>query len=465
VAVLHRLPVRTVITIVAVTGCRPGVPPHRAPETSVPSTPAPTTPEPEPIPPAFSAVPVPPSTILVGTPATRFSPSGSSLDGLALAVGTVVPAFGSEPSVLFVTHRTSPERPGDIYLFPGDLPPGTLAWEDHVAGSLDEGVLYEEHFGPVADLDEDGHLDVWLYDRLLRGPFLGRDIVYADERTVTVDEAVFAGGLAGFDADQDGHGDLLLDSLGWGVLFYGPFSGSMSAYDPGVSWIGQCTYDNPPWYALLPDLLGPGQDAIAKGGNACNAQTFLYPSDIPRGTVLTEDQAFAENRGSASGQASPVEPLGDLDDDGVQDVVSGTSNGSVAYLGPITGSIEALPEAITWSWTETAVVIERQVGDVNGDGLPDVLARVHGEPELMEIPLWDWFVLLLSPLGPEIDPWTDGIPIDRYENHDHLGLHHGDLDGDGLSDLLSSEVGTDGAGHISIWYARDLLTHAPSEAP
>ena len=53
-----------------------------------------------------------------------------------------------------------------------------LHYRDHVQGTVDQHVAYDEYVGPIADIDGDGHLDVWLRDRMLRGPFLGRDVAF-----------------------------------------------------------------------------------------------------------------------------------------------------------------------------------------------------------------------------------------------------------------------------------------------
>lgn len=204
---------------------------------------------------------------------------------------------------------------------------------------------------------------------------------------------------------------------------------------------------------LLVGLAGSGL-----GGGSESGAAWLV-----RGPITTDlDLALADARliGAGAERAGlSVASAGDTDGDGYDDILvgaprfaDGSDLGGRAYLvrGPIEGDFplsgadailqgEYVPnDYFLWSGTGTSVAC---AGDVDGDGLPDILVGARG---------WDFgsgaAYLLLGPVTGSLDLGTDADMRLTGEGAVSLGTgvaSAGDTDGDGLDDILVGQPGHD----------------------
>jgi len=298
------------------------------------------------------------------------------------------------------------------------------------------------------DANGDGIRDYWVGDRLFAGPITGPaldlfdDYLYDylarmepfdldDPASPSTEGIVIA---AGFDADGDGHDDILVGSGATehqNFIHYGPFSGIIPSgrlgHAPEASSISYdgCTHTSESVH-FIPDFLGPGRPGIKLGGSdpahECNPDHALFPLDLPRGTHVPYATATANIGWSA------FLPVGDVDGDGRDDF-------SMSYLLDQDGLTLASPFEGFFDFINVHPLVETRfgrithpVGDINGDGIDDIGGR------------WDdasSSVVLLSPHPPGPVDLSRGVqlPLFRYSDDYNL-LTTGDFDGDGKTDLV-----------------------------
>jgi hypothetical protein len=97
------------------------------------------------------------------------------------------------------------------------------------------------------------------------------------------------------------------------------------------------------------------------------------------------------------------------------------------------------------------------LGDVNGDGLADVVAQASdGSPELDgDLPLLYLFPGSAQRLTGELSVQDLGVPVQLSTSQGPFGV--GDLDGDGIGDLLSWRLQEDQASFDLVYGSPDLL--------
>jgi len=305
------------------------------------------------------------------------------------------------------------------------LPPSGLVHYD----DLWDGVS-EVEWGEVThlrDMDGDGHDDYFIGRSIRPGPLLGRYTPWATPADaiayLLVDPAdALKWPHLVLDADQDGHEDLLVTGTGYDAvprIYFGPFDGPIpdpaaddSTVLPLITRKGIDAYT----LTLAPDLLGLGEDALlmAHWENYLQWDT-MTPLPIARGGIV-EHSDFLQG-----GTWYPVSPLGDLNGDGINDVVADHG----VYFGPILG-----PESFDPARKLTSAGSIGPGGDLNGDGMSDLLMRVD----------YERYVLL----SPHRWPLTidQGVPIEPDG-----GVVIGDVDGDGRDDVV---INTSASKHESV---------------
>ncbi len=279
---------------------------------------------------------------------------------------------------------------------------------------------------PLADLDNDGDLDVisgdsgknvyvWENDGSPFESWTGTDIGDADQATNNV--------CVG---DLDNDGDLDLASCHWGTSVYvwendgTPFDGSWSSNKIGSTAGGDARA------LTIGDFDNDGDLDLATGDDGGNV--YVWEND---GTPFTG--SWTGNDIGNSGNVNSV-TVADLDNDGYLDVISGDSSSNV-----IIWQNDNTPFTGTWPDTDIGnagggvfgVVTE----DLDNDGYLDLVSADAGD----KVYLWQ----------------NDGTPFGGSWSATNVGdvgadvrgLAIGDLDGNGWNDIVSGDY----ADEIILW--------------
>jgi hypothetical protein len=406
-------------------------------------------------------------------PAAPLSPS-VSIDGIGVDVG-LIPAFSKDPSALLLRPNVndSTQTPPETVFLRGDITAGSYALLDLWDGVSGYDYSIVNNYAPLAgDVNQDGHLDIWLGEELFLGPLLGRTLRRLVDSHAHV-EGLREWAVAGnFDADGDGHLDVLFkaDVGAWSFIRYGPFEGVMPSAVEGTAdpatytRLGESSFcsESDPNTAILRDHLGPGHDAVAVGTDSygwCALDTFVWDLKQPRGQQLTYAQALAATEGTNSIYGLPFDDAGDLDGDGFGDAVWGGRSGSRLVGGPMSGTLEFSQGGYAHPIEQINGYVSNGVGDINGDGIKELVGMwMWRGPDGEGSPQGMW-VLLFSPHPDPID-LSQGLELGWFEEHVYsdLGRVDADLDGDGRTDLVSLWSPPEFTAHtLAIWYSVDLL--------
>jgi hypothetical protein len=308
----------------------------------------------------------------------------------------------------------------------------------------------------------------------------GVEITTADLKLVGESEGDYAGlGLAVLgDLDADGLADLLLGAPGNNEL--GSDAGkayvvlgrqlrntdALDLEDAAHSFVGEAMGDGAGGRVAaagdvdgdgVPDLLVSAYESDEAAGNAGKVYLLRGANLLPEATSLEQsDWAFLGDGGGYELGVS-VGGGGDLDGDGLDDMImGGLGDGNQGFVHVVLGSASGsgtVPISMA-SYTlageaegDNAGISSSLVGDVDGDGLTDLLIGAYGRDSAGQAAGGAYLVMAAS-LG-AVDGGGLGVADYRWTGQssgDTAGFAvsgAGDVDGDGLADLL---IGADCAG-------------------
>lgn len=343
-----------------------------------------------------------------------------------------------------------------------DLDNGLLMYyENDGSGIFQEQILFEDLRGrgsiAVGDMDGDNDLDIvllskergvlWLLENQLTSG--GGFVESVLDSSTPASHTVAIGDLTG-----DGQLDIVTGGLNAVEVYQNQGN---KVFENAVSFASgtgnYCQVDICFFYESLAiqDLDGDGLvDILATNGR----NVVWFPQTSP--LQIGREQAFISTSGGAN-----VMAVGDLDNDGLNDVVVGDSYNVDAYLGRITGATAPTPSplalqptvatppspsrsAITYDPSNSVLVSTEGttsgllVDDIDGDGLNDIIVG-HCTPTSVDN---SDIVIYQGEEGGSFSP-----PGSVYQGgnggcadccSDFRAIVSGDMDGDGLSDLIAA---------------------------
>lgn len=280
------------------------------------------------------------------------------------------------------------------------------------------------------------------------------------------------------DVDNDGDADLILGAYGVGAaasgavyLVHGPITGDFDLSEATVKWTAESEDD---WtgFAIAggSDLTGDGHEDVVIGaryddGTGNSAGATYVARAIGSGTVELSEvvgKVFAEAEYDSSGYA--VATVGDVNDDGADDLLIGSPENSrvanaagMAHLvfGPVVGPVQlsaATYRVLGERESDKLGCAVGRAGDLDGNGEQDLLVSACYSDRNGQ----DAGAVFQFSTHTEIDRIAgdaDGAMVGE-QPFDQLGtaIAGGDIDGDGLSDVVVGspfhDLGADDAGAV-----------------
>ena len=352
-----------------------------------------------------------------------------------------------------------------------------------VSGTVNRGYLGRDA-GITEDVDGDG-----LHDLLVGASgegiaylFAGLVTAAVDVDSATVAHATvthstattgFGWAVSSGDLDGDGIADMVVSAPGESTtafqsgmtyVFLGPVSGSLADSDADATIEGSSQWAGIYDLEVLPDFNGDGVDDLllaspsnthsTTSGGTSDGAVWLWTSGPTSGAHAdTDADVFFEAETAGDRVGTSVDTAGDLDGDGLAELVIGASSSTqggvtragAAYLfygAPLSGTV-SLGTADTRIQGDTSVFeFGEQVGsagDIDGDGFDELLV---GSDDTRDLYLFRGPVSLgdLSPSDADIiySGWAGSTGTKQITKP-------GDLDADGFDDVV---IGSDSASTI-----------------
>ena len=300
-----------------------------------------------------------------------------------------------------------------------------------------------------------------------------------------LDDLIIGASLADPNGDDSGRSYVVFGST---IAFPNPFELSTLDGSNGFALNGEAAYD----YAgasvsAAGDINGDGIDDLIIGaffadpnGNNSGRSYVVFGSDGGFSSsfdlsTLNGVNGFALNGESANDRSGEsVAAAGDINDDGIDDLIIGASRANKAYV--VFGSQSAFPSSLELSMLDgsNGVVFEGEealdrfgisvsgAGDINDDGIDDLIigaeaASPNGGRSGRSYVLLGSSSGFDSPIMMAGVNGLDGFVVNGEQLGDEAGAAvsaAGDINGDGINDLIIGADGADPGGNSYVVFGR-----------
>ena len=330
---------------------------------------------------------------------------------------------------------------------------------------------------PIGDVDGDGIGDVVSHYGLHHGPLQGEltsddaVLILTDSGSTVGGSGIISGGAG--DVSGDGLWDFIASYAaydpdgylgataqpGQAYLFLGPATSTVTLSDTWATWEGDATYIGFNTATGPGDVDGDGYDDVllssedTAGPDGGHGALYLVSGALSGTQSVADAEATVYSTADLGYLDFELSPIGDVDGDGLADLLAAEGDGDyggagwgavLVFLSPLSGDYVATDADSTFqSDADTARFGgDAAAADFDGDGEVD-LAMSRG-------PGVNWnadVVVYFGPISPGVhDPDLEGSGIlltsEFISGTGHVATG-GDIDGDGLPDLLAPDYNDD----------------------